>query len=137
MPMSPRIESRVQELHFGAHGRKARPAVLLARFLGGAETNSYPLLAVGFPGRFLSVASKDQVLRDRVQRHEADGTEEWQGRRQSDQRRLRYKEVPHGQAVGWRAGRSALVVSRGCAILPLPPDIREPSPRRRPPGPRR
>ena len=76
MPMSPRIESRVQESHLGAHGRKARPAVLLARFLGGAETNSQPLLAVGFRGRFLSVASMDQVLRDRVQRREAGGTEE-------------------------------------------------------------
>ena len=38
--------------------------------------------------------------------------------------------------LGQRAGRSALVVSRGRAILPLPPDIHEPSPRRRPPGPR-
>ena len=35
MTMSPRIESRVQESHLGAHGRKARPAVLLARFFEG------------------------------------------------------------------------------------------------------
>ena len=74
MPMSPRIESRVQESHFGAHGRKVRPAVLLARFFGGPETNSHPLRGVGFRGRFLSVASMDQVLRNRVQRRETGGT---------------------------------------------------------------
>ena len=100
MTMSPRIESLVQESHLGAHGRRVRPAILLARLFGGPETNSHPLLAVGFRGRFLSVASMDQVLRDRVQRREARGTEERHGHRQGDLRRLRYKEVPHGQAVG-------------------------------------
>ena len=136
MTMSPRVESRVQESHLGAHGRRARPAILLARFFGarrpipihsegsGSGVGSSP----AHPRTRFSV-SESNDMKQVVQKNGRDAVRATSA--VCDTRKFRMGKL------GWRAGRSALVVSRGCAILPLPPDIREPSPRRRPPGPRR